>query len=498
MSDRPASRARLSDRAENVYSQFGEDGIISAAFERLGEGKRRCIEFGAWDGFYLSNTANLWTRGWTGVLIEADEERHRELVRNTAGHDCVCLHEFVGVEPGGTLEDLLAKNDLPLEADLLSIDTDRDDYYIFASLEKLRPRLICCEYNPTFPPHLDLRPRPGARFGCSPLSLLRLAEAKGYRLIAATEGNLLFVRQEDFSRFDDLETSWPALADDRHLTYLINGFDGSYLFSSRPTYGYREPSRHPFVGPCFHPVSPRPARPTGLRRLVRKVRRTLSGGGLRRGQGPTGIDPRVLAAWRRDRGDETLRQQYPLDADSIVFDAGGFRGQWASDIHSRYGCRVEVFEPVPEYAAAIERRFAANPKITVHPFGLAGTGGKVAFHLDGDASSALRATSGERQVEMKGIVEVLAEMGREQIDLLKVNIEGGEYELLTALLDSGLIRRVRDLQVQFHPFVAAAGAKRQKLQARLEATHSLTYEYPFVWESWHRDGDGEMPGAAAG
>ena len=65
----------LAQHGQNVFSQFGEDGIIARIFEIIGLQSKACIEFGAWDGFHMSNTANLWTKGWKGVLIEGHAGR---------------------------------------------------------------------------------------------------------------------------------------------------------------------------------------------------------------------------------------------------------------------------------------------------------------------------------------------------------------------------------------------------------------------------------------
>src|SRR4051794_9903313 len=83
-------------------------------------------------------------------------------------------------------------------------------------------------------------------------------------------------------------------------------------------------------------------------------------------------DPQTarIQPWLEACGDKTRRLDYPLDSKSVVFDLGGYEGQWASDITARFGCQVHVFEPLPAYAEAIKARFAGNPRIKVYPFGL--------------------------------------------------------------------------------------------------------------------------------
>ena len=66
---------------KNIFSQYGEDGIIEEIFKRLeGVSDKQCCEFGAWDGKFLSNTCNLITNhNYEAVLIEADEKKFNEL-----------------------------------------------------------------------------------------------------------------------------------------------------------------------------------------------------------------------------------------------------------------------------------------------------------------------------------------------------------------------------------------------------------------------------------
>ena len=69
---------------------------------------------------------------------------------------------------------------------------------------------------------------------------------------------------------------------------------------------------------------------------------------------------------------------------------------------------------------------------------------------------------------------------------MKLNIEGGEFPLLEAMLSSGLISLVRHLQVQFHRFVPDADRRRDAIRTALARTHAQNWCYPYVWESWSR------------
>ncbi len=195
--------------------------------------------------------------------------------------------------------------------------------------------------------------------------------------------------------------------------------------------------------------------------------------------------------WYADRGDETLRLDYDLGPEALVIDAGGYRGNWSADIFCRFACRIEVFEPVTAFADEIERRFSANPSVTVHRCGLAGRDRREAIMLDEGASSTVKEPIGaagtREEIELRDVAGVIEGLDRTDVDLIKVNIEGGEYELLERLLETGLVERFRHLQIQFHRGAPDAASRMREIQSGLARTHRQSWSYPWIWESWERN-----------
>ena len=68
------------------------------------------------------------------------------------------------------------------------------------------------------------------------------------------------------------------------------------------------------------------------------------------------------------------------------------------------------------------------------------------------------------------------------IDLMKINIEGGEYDLLDHLIDTGFVKNIRNIQVQFHDFVPDAVKRMSSIHGKLMRPHETTYQYLFVWK----------------
>jgi FkbM family methyltransferase len=191
-----------------------------------------------------------------------------------------------------------------------------------------------------------------------------------------------------------------------------------------------------------------------------------------------------IREWRKIEGDKNLRLNYDLNENSIVFDVGGYEGQWASDIYAKYNCTIHVFEPITEYAENIKNRFAKNPKIIVHKFGLSDKSEDSLISLNADGSSVHGNGKKQAPIKLKSVADFWQEAQIGEVALMKINIEGGEYLLLENLISAGLVKHVHNLQIQFHKISNEAIKLRDNLQVELNKTHKQAWDYPFVWESW--------------
>ena len=197
----------------------------------------------------------------------------------------------------------------------------------------------------------------------------------------------------------------------------------------------------------------------------------------------------MVKKWPDDGGDRRFRYSYPLDRSSFVMDLGGYEGQWASGLYSRYRCRIWVFEPVRRFAEAIGERFEQNEDIEVFRFGLGAVSKSEKIYLRGAGSSTYRKRAEVEEIRIVDAKQWFDENGVESVALMKINIEGGEYDLLDRMIQTGLIESIENIQVQFHNFTVDATRRMEHIQKGLERTHTPTYLYKFVWENWARNGD---------
>jgi hypothetical protein len=243
-----SAKPRLSEYKEDVYSQWGEDGIVTKIFEVIGTSSKIAVEFGAADGFAFSNTANLWTKdpSWRAYLIENNLISYKNLTVNVAPYPCIPICRTVGISSTDSLEAILREYNVEPSIDILSIDVDGNESYIFETLGGLRPRVIICEYNPTLPAHLDIYAQYDNYMGCSVAALQRIAAQKGYSLIAITDTNCFFVLTEEFHLFSDYETDLQRICINKYIRYLVTDYAGNYCIIGEKDfldpYGVNRPS----------------------------------------------------------------------------------------------------------------------------------------------------------------------------------------------------------------------------------------------------------------
>eukprot|EP00944_MAST-04C_sp_MAST-4C-sp1_P001753 g1753.t1 len=269
--------------ADNVFSQNGEDGIIRKIFDIIGTSadsnkSPRAIEFGAWDGFYLSNTAALWSQDdadddimWSAILIEADQKKYKKLKENLneKGYSSTRVLPLLGMVGTGSniemenkshfrsLESILEKagilfDEKENEVALLSIDIDSHDLQVLNTLQRLRPRVIVCEFNPTLPPSVILHQKStvedGPRafegrhgMGASMGAIWGAAKRQRYTPVATTVTNVILVRDDLVAPILDLgfDVSFDSLRmiSEHLLMYFATDFNGSPLLLTSNNYG---------------------------------------------------------------------------------------------------------------------------------------------------------------------------------------------------------------------------------------------------------------------
>jgi hypothetical protein len=258
--------------AKNIYSQFGDDGIVEQLLSellptpldlsrglnksrRIYQNKRRhrkycyckkknkrkilnkprgmVVEFGAWDGIYLSNTYQLWRyENFNALLIESDLSRYNELYKLSKKFKNVeSIHAAVSEDAAheNSMENLIRASKFDFHSNdsenyiMLCIDIDSYDYGIFKTLAEFRPFLILIEIAGGWKAEEEY-----VGTGASLQSLVKLAEEKQYTLVCAT-GNAYFVRNDKLhllKNFDRYLTIHDYHLGDEITTEILAKLDG--------------------------------------------------------------------------------------------------------------------------------------------------------------------------------------------------------------------------------------------------------------------------------
>lgn len=200
----------ISETGFKVFSQFEEDGYLLYIFSIIGHGKKIFIEIGANDGIN-SNCSNLCIHfGWSGLFFEGDStliKRGERFYRKypTPYHPKPVFKQAIVTREN--IDQLIKEGGLEGEIDLLSIDIDGNDYWIWDAITQVKPRVVIIEthvefgLNPIVVPYDPHYMYPGKHpvyHGASPLAMQKLAAKKGYRLVATNELgiNHIYIRND--------------------------------------------------------------------------------------------------------------------------------------------------------------------------------------------------------------------------------------------------------------------------------------------------------------
>ncbi len=189
-----------------VYSQNDEDGIIQEIFRRIGTTDKRFIEFGVQNGLE-SNCHYLLFKGWTGLWIEGSasyvKEIHNRFRPVISNGQLKVKNAFITRD---NINELFTSENFTGEIDLLSIDIDGNDYYVWKAINVIKPRVVVIEYNGKFPPDLDWKQAYNSKHiwdgsdwhGASLKAYELLGRELGYQLVGTGINgvNAFFVRQD--------------------------------------------------------------------------------------------------------------------------------------------------------------------------------------------------------------------------------------------------------------------------------------------------------------
>ncbi len=193
------------------FSQSGEDGVLLYIFSLIGTTNRRCVEICAGNGIEC-NSANLIVHhDWHGLLVDGSEDNVALGMKFYAAH-CINVYTqpvFIAAWiTADSVNNLVKHRGFEGPIDLLTIDIDGNDYWVWEALDVVSPRVVVAEFQhvwgaehavtQTYDPNFVWRPNalPLGMCGASLPALVTLGRRKGYRLVGIHSCNAFFVRDD--------------------------------------------------------------------------------------------------------------------------------------------------------------------------------------------------------------------------------------------------------------------------------------------------------------
>ena len=201
-----------------AFSQADEDGILEEIFRRIGTTNRQFFEFGCGDGVENNSTYLIFT-GWKGLWMDGNPDFANTIGKGFKSYiDSGALRMKSAFITCENINDLIREAAIPEEVDMMSIDIDGNDYWVWQKLESVAPMIVIVEYNSIFGPDLAVTipydPKfvrhqahySGQFWGASLQALAFLAGRKEYSLVGCNSAgnNAYFVRNNKIGELNVL------------------------------------------------------------------------------------------------------------------------------------------------------------------------------------------------------------------------------------------------------------------------------------------------------
>jgi FkbM family methyltransferase len=186
-------------------------------------------------------------------------------------------------------------------------------------------------------------------------------------------------------------------------------------------------------------------------------------------------------AW--DGYNDLLYENYNLSVDDCVLVLGGYLGGSTQIWREKYQVSVILVEPVPDYVQSLRQRFENDSRVSILDHAVSDCTEELTIGLSKDTSGVFESTGKLISVKSVDIVEVLSTLDTFPVGL-EMNIEGGEYAILTRLTETGLLSKVENLVVQFHNYGIEQELQRAQIRKSLTESHDCVFNYDWVWERW--------------
>ena len=181
-----------------------------------------------------------------------------------------------------------------------------------------------------------------------------------------------------------------------------------------------------------------------------------------------------------------------IDSESVIYSVGvGSNIDFDLELIDSLGVTVHAFDPTPRSVEWVKEQELPK-KFIFHPVGLSAENGSMSFYPPAKPTSTHFSpvdrygnTENEIKAPVKDIDTIASELNHRKIDLLKMDIEGAEYEVIKALPNSEI--NINQILIEFHHMYKGISISQtveaintlKKLGFELFNISQRTYEFSF-------------------
>lgn len=194
-----------------------------------------------------------------------------------------------------------------------------------------------------------------------------------------------------------------------------------------------------------------------------------------------------VSQWVKDNNEEKLRINfYKTKKYDIILDIGSYDGAWANQfLNKHHDVKMHCYEPSKNFYSISLKNLNMHinkNKVKIENYGLSNKNS--ISTIDDTLGLAASVGSGIEEIQLIDISTELLKF--HEIFLLKMNIEGEEYNCIPRLIETGHIKKIKNLQIQFHPLKTKDETLKKYIEIahQLSETHYIDYFFPFIWENW--------------
>lgn len=185
-----------------------------------------------------------------------------------------------------------------------------------------------------------------------------------------------------------------------------------------------------------------------------------------------------------DGGDTVIFKNIMLNKDSVVIDGGGFNGEFTDEILKKTFHKIYIYEPDTNFYNDLLKKYKFEKKVEILNLALFNKEQTINLSKNSNASSIMENSEDGTKVKA---VDISKEFKKyKDIDLLKLNIEGAEYDVISRLIETQEINKVKYLLVQFHKEHDLDGLKFQNINLEILKNYNIVFNYKYVWSLFIR------------